>query len=363
MKILIVKLSAIGDVIHTLPALTELRRHYPEARIDWLVEDAAADLVQGHAALSRALVWRRREFVKLLRAGKLPSAVRLFLSLLLALRDTRYDLIIDFQALLKSSLWIFLARGRRKAGFDQGMEHSERSHLFLNERIPAVSMEIHALDRGLRLLQALGIPNLQVLYDLPIGKEDEGAAEQLLVESGVRLDQPFVAINPVAKWPTKLWPAERFRELAERLLEKCFQVVFTGSKEDRPLIDEIACMLSAPAVRLDGRTTLKVLAAVYRSASVVVSTDTGPMHLAAAVGTPVVALFGPTAPWRTGPYGEGHVVLRAGVSCSPCFSKSCRTTDLEAMACMNRITVEQVVEEVARLGAEKKSRAGHREQR
>ena len=211
MKILIVKLSAIGDVIHTLPALTALRRHYPNAQIDWLVEDAAADLVQGHAALSRAIVWRRREFVKLLRAGKLSSAVRLFLSLLLALRDTRYDLIIDFQALLKSSLWIFLARGRRKAGFGQGMEHSENSHLFLNERIPAVSMEMHALDRGLRLLQALGIPDSQVLYDLPLGEEEERAAEQILVENGIRSDQPFVAINPVAKWPTKLWAAERFR--------------------------------------------------------------------------------------------------------------------------------------------------------
>jgi tRNA uridine 5-carboxymethylaminomethyl modification enzyme len=114
--------------------------------------------------------------------------------------------------------------------------------------------------------------------------------------------------------------------------------------------------------RLDGRTTLKVLAAVFRSASVVVSTDTGPMHLAAAVGTPVVALFGPTAPWRTGPYGAGHVVLRAGVSCSPCFNKSCKTTEYEPMACMNRITVEQVAEAVARLSTDKKPEAGQREQ-
>jgi heptosyltransferase I len=358
MKILIIKLSAIGDVIHTLPALTALRRHYPNAKIDWLIEDAAADLVQGHAALSRALVWHRRKFVKLLRAGKLSSAVRLFLSLLLALRDTRYDLIIDFQALLKSSLWIFLARGRRKAGFGQGMAHSENSHLFLDERIPAVSMEMHALDRGLRLLQALGIPDTQVLYDLPLGEEEERAAGQILVENGIRSDQPFVAINPMAKWPTKLWAVERFRELTECLLGKGFQVVFTGSKEDRPVLDEITRTLSSPAVRLDGRTSLKVLAAVYRSARVVVTTDTGPMHLAAAVGTPVVSLFGPTAPWRTGPYGEGHVVLRAGVSCSPCFSKSCKTTEFEPMACMNRITVEQVVEAVARLAVEKKSRAG-----
>jgi 3-deoxy-D-manno-octulosonic-acid transferase/heptosyltransferase-1 len=358
MKILIVKLSAIGDVLHALPALTALRRHYPDARIDWLVEEGAADLVQGHAALNQALVWRRREFVNRLATGRLASAGRLFLNLLFQLRDTRYDLILDFQALLKSSLWIFLARGRRKAGFGPGMEHSEKSHLFLNERIPAVSMEIHALDRGLILLRALGIPDMQVRYDLPIAAEDEEAAQQLLAGRGVGPNQPFVAINPVAKWPTKLWSPERFRELAEHLLKDGFQVVFTGSKEDQPLIDDMVRGLSPSVARMDGQTTLKVLAVVYRRAGVVVSTDTGPMHLAAAVGTPVVALFGPTAPWRTGPYGKGHVVLRAGVRCSPCFSRSCKVTDLEPMGCMNRITVEQVAEAVTRLFEERKSGAG-----
>jgi 3-deoxy-D-manno-octulosonic-acid transferase/heptosyltransferase-1 len=363
MKILIVKLSAIGDVIHTLPALTALRRHSPHAQIDWLVESAAADLVQGHAALNRVLIWRRREFVTLLKAGRLSSAFRLFLSLLLQLRATRYDLILDFQALLKSSLWIFLARAQRKAGFGQGMEHSEKSHLFLNERIPAISMEIHALDRGLSLLKALGIQSSQALYDLPIGKEDEEEAQKLLAGSGVRLDQPLAAINPVAKWPTKLWTAKQFEELARRLVEKGFQVVFTGSREDRPLLDEMTTRLGPSVIRLDGRTSLKALAVVYRLASVVVSTDTGPMHLAAAVGTPVVALFGPTAPWRTGPYGEGHVVLRAGLSCSPCYSRSCKTVDIEPMACMKRITVDQVVEAVARLHADRESGAGKREKR
>ncbi|MGE5839431.1 MAG: glycosyltransferase family 9 protein [Deltaproteobacteria bacterium] len=363
MNILIVKLSAIGDVIHTLPALTALRRHYPDARIDWLVEDTSADLLQGHAALSRALVWRRREFIRFLKAGRFPSAARLFLELLLELRGTRYDLIIDFQALLKSSLWIFLARGRRKAGFGPGMEHSEKSHLFLNERVPAVSMEVHALDRGLVLLKALGIPDMPVLYGLPIAAEEEQAAQQILASKGLRPDRPFVAINPVAKWPTKLWLPQRFRELVERLLKDGFQVVFTGSREDQPLIDEMVDSLGSSVIRLDGLTTLKVLAAVYRSAAVVVSTDTGPMHLAAAVGTPVVALFGPTAPWRTGPYGKGHQVLRAGVGCSPCLSRSCRTADLEPMACMAQIAVEQVAEAVARAAADRESRAGHCEKR
>jgi 3-deoxy-D-manno-octulosonic-acid transferase/heptosyltransferase-1 len=363
MKILIVKLSAIGDVIHTLPALTALRRHFPESRIDWLVEEGASDLVEGHKAVSRALVWRRGEFVRRLKTGRIPSAVGLFSKLLLQLRDTRYDLILDFQALLKSSLWILLAKGRRKVGFGPGMEHSEKSYFFLKERIPAVSMEMHALDRGLVLLRALGIPDMPVLYDVPIGAADEEAAHQLLTSKGLRPEKPFVAINPVAKWPTKLWTPDRFTELAERLLQKGFQVGFTGSREDQLLIDDIAQGLGASVLRLDGQTTLRVLAAVYRSASVVVSTDTGPMHLAAAVGTPVVALFGPTAPWRTGPYGEGHVVLRSGVSCSPCFGRSCKTTELEPVACMNRITVEQVVDGVMHLLEHREPREGRREQR
>jgi len=343
MKILIIKLSAIGDVIHTLPALTALRRHYPDAQIDWLVEDAAADLLQGHPALSRTLVWHRREFAGLFAAGKLFRATRVFMRCLGELRSTHYDLIIDFQALLKSSLWIFLAQGRRKVGFGKGMEHAENSHLFLNERIPAPSMEVHALDRGLKLIEALGIDGSRVIYDVPT---DDSAARALLEEKGIDPHRPLIAINPAAKWPTKLWEPEKFGKVAERLLSHGYQVVFTGSREDGAMIDKIAHWNNAPTIRLDGQTTLKILAAFYRSCRAVITTDTGPMHLAAAVSTPVVALFGPTAPWRTGPYGAGHVVLRAGLSCSPCFMKSCRTVEFEKMACMKRITVGEVVEAV-----------------
>jgi heptosyltransferase-1 len=346
MKILIVKMSAIGDVIHTLPALTALRRHYPDAQIDWLVEDTAADLLEGHPALSCVLVWRRKRFRELLMAGRFFSAAGLFLSSLRALRRTRYDLIIDFQALLKSSLWIFFSHGRRKAGFGKGMEHAEHSHLFLNERIPAPSMEIHALDRGLKLIEALGVDGSRVVYDL---LTEERNAQALLEEKGIHGHERLIAINPVAKWPTKLWEPRKFAELNERLLSEGYQVVFTGSREDGAMIDEIGHSNKLPLIRLDGQTTLKTLAAVYRLCGAVVTTDTGPMHLAAAVGTPVVALFGPTAPWRTGPYGEGHVVVRAGLNCSPCFMRTCHTHEFEKMACMKGITVGAVVEGVHRV--------------
>ena len=118
------------------------------------------------------------------------------------------------------------------------------------------------------------------------------------------------------------------------------------------MIDEIGHSSRVPVTRLDGQTTLRALAALYRLCGAVITTDTGPMHLAAAVGTPVVALFGPTAPWRTGPYGDGHVVVRAGLSCSPCFKRSCHTGEFETMACMKRIAVEEVVEAVEVVGAQ-----------
>jgi len=122
--------------------------------------------------------------------------------------------------------------------------------------------------------------------------------------------------------------------------------VFTGGPSDGPALDEIERFVTRPLRRLDGKTSLTSLAAIYRRAHVVVTTDSGPMHLAAAVGTPVVALFGPTAPWRTGPYGANHLVIRADLACSPCFKKQCLTTLYEERACMKRLTVDQVARAV-----------------
>ena len=342
MNILIVKLSAIGDVIHTLPALNALRRHFPQARITWLVEEAAAGLIMGHPALDRVIVSRRKTWLKGLRTGRrreYPGEMRSFVRLL---RDTHYDVILDFQALLKSALLIALCRGTRKIGFGRGMAHMEHSYVFLNERIPAVSMEIHALVRNLMMLEPLGIRSREIVYDLPVSRQDRRAAQALLDGCGLGKTTPLVAVNPVAKWPSKLWGNRKFSRLADRMVEKNGAgLYFTGGPEDRPTVDAIIGGMRHPAVNLAGKTTLKTLAALYRRSDLLVSTDTGPMHLGAAVGTPVVAIFGPTAPWRTGPYGTGHRVIRHDSACSPCFKRVC-----EKMDCMDRITVEQVFQAV-----------------
>ena len=340
MNILIVKTSAIGDVIHTLPALNALRRKYPEARIDWLVEEAAADLVIAHRALDTVLVSRRKTWVRDLKQGKVLAAWRGFADFVRELRGTEYDLLLDFQGLLKSGVFVGLARAKRKVGFGKGMEHAEGSYLFLNEPIPPVNMDQHAAIRELLLLKAIGVESEAVVFDLPIGNEERERIGLLLDSVGVDPAKPLVAINPMTTWETKHWRNERFARVADQLLDRGMAVVFSGGPQDVQGIEEICGAMAGKAVNLAGRTTLKDLAALYERVAVLITTDTGPMHLAAAAGAPVVALFGPTAPWRTGPFGSRHKILRAEIACSPCLKKHC---DREH-ACMAQITVDQVVQ-------------------
>jgi len=344
-NILIVKLSAIGDVIHTLPALNAIRKAYPDARITWLVEEAASGLLEGHEALDRILVSKRKRWLQNLKTSSRFKAVREAYCFVKELRDTHYDLIIDFQALLKSGILIALARGKRKVGFGKGLEHMEYSYFFLNERVPAVDMEHHAMLRGLMLLNALGIASDAIDYKLPVSANDSEKVDELLSQKRLKNAGKLVAINPVAKWGTKLWPYHKFAQLADRLMDQYdAEIIFTGSRKDRLVTKRIISAMKGRAVNIAGKTTLKMLAGLYAKADIVVSTDTGPMHLAASVGTPVVALFGPTAPWRTGPFGSGHQIVKVELECAPCFKRSCETID-----CMHQISVAQVLDAVSKV--------------
>lgn len=342
MNILIVKMSAIGDVIHTLPALNSIRNHFPDAHINWLVEEAAADLVVGHEALDRVIVSKRKQWVRQLFSRSFLTGAANILTFVQELRDTRYDIIIDFQGLLKSGAMVMLAKGDMKAGFDRGMDHAEYSYLFYNRRIPPISMEIHALKRGLMMLEALGIPTKRVEYKLPVSSDDHKTIAVMLEEREIDPERRLVCINPQATWKTKLWDNRLFAELSDALQERYgVQVVFTGGPYDGSAIDTIMAITVRPCVSLAGLTTLKTLAALYQRADLLITTDTGPMHLGAAAGTRVVAIFGSTAPWRTGPYGSNHGIVRSNIACSPCFKRHCPHCN-----CMHGITVEKVLSSI-----------------
>jgi lipopolysaccharide heptosyltransferase I len=330
-NILVIKLSAIGDVIHTLPSLSALRRLYPDAHITWVVEEAAADLVLNHPQLDEVLVSKRKSWLKNIKAGHIQSTWRSIHFFLKILRSHSYDLVIDFHGLFKSAVIVFLSKGKRKLGYDSWQE---LSGLFLNEKIPE-DMNKHAVERYLDFPRYLGSKTEKAEFILPKNTDAETKIKLLLDKYKLK-DKNFIAINPVAYWETKLWDSDKFARLADLIQEKLNKkVVFTGSEKES--IDNITLMMATKGINLGGETSLLELAYLYKKARMLITTDSGPMHLAAAVATPVIALFGPTDPARTGPYGDGHTIIRTALPCSPCFLKKCATRK-----CMEDIMPEQV---------------------
>jgi len=341
MKILLIKLSAIGDVVQTLPALEAIKKLYPAGEITWIVEEAAAGILEGHPLIDRVLVSRRKALTGLLKNPRtFTGGLRGIIGFFRELRTTQYDIAVDFQGLFKSGVLIGLARAKRKIGFDRTRE---LSYLFLNERLPAYDIDKHALERYLDVARHLGAHDPATTCTLPIEQEISRMRQRttvILKEAG----KPLVVINPVARWKTKLWRESNFAELADRLiLEKKAAVIFTGSAADRDVNRRIISGMKQPAENWAGETSLKELAALAALSDLFITTDTGPMHLAAATGAKVLALFGPTAPWRTGPYGKSSITVRTGIECSPCFKRTCE----DNVRCMEGISVEDVMSKIA----------------
>jgi 3-deoxy-D-manno-octulosonic-acid transferase/heptosyltransferase-1 len=341
-SILIIKLSAIGDVVHTLPFLEVIRANYPNARIDWVVEEASSQIIEGHPAIDHIMISHRTSWQKQIFRGRESSAVLIGIrKFLKELRAETYDWVVDLQGLLKSALLLGLSRGRRKIGPGWG---KEGSRLFLTEPPFFVEPDLHAVEKYLKAAEYLGCDRTFWKGDIPIPEVDKRTIEKFLRNNEVE-GKVLVAINPMAKWTTKLWESEKFSALADRLQkELSCRVVFTGSRQDQEKVGNIIQRMDENPLNLTGQTNLKELAYLYSRCQLLVSTDTGPMHIAAAMGCPVVALFGPTAPSRTGPYGQGHAVIRQEMACSPCLKKKC-----EDPRCMRDITVDRVFGAVAKI--------------
>jgi lipopolysaccharide heptosyltransferase I len=295
-RILIVRLSAIGDVVHALPVLNALRGALPRAFLAWIVESPAADLLRSHRALDVPIVVPR---------GWLKSP-RTALAVRRRLRALRFDAVIDVQGLSKSALAGRLARARRRIGFG-GKDGREVSRWLNNEL--AVASSTHVVDRNLELLGLLGIAPSPARFDIEDTPAQALAADRLLESR--RLLDGFALLNPGAGWQSKLWPPERYAAVARHLgrARSLKSLVAWAGEREKAWAEQIVagsggCATLAPA------TDLKILAAIARRASLFVGSDTAPLHLAAAVGTPCVGLFGPTAAERNGPYGPQHVTVQ-----------------------------------------------------
>lgn len=295
-RILIVRLTAIGDVIHGLPVLSALRDRFPEAQLAWMVEGAAASLLEGHGALDR-LIAVPRGWLKSLRTVR---AVRR------ELRDFAPEIAVDVQGLLRSAVAAWLSGAPRRIGF--GCEKGREGSRFLNNELVR-STRTHIVDCNLQLLGPLGIEGPLVRFDLPESQDDRQSCGRIL--SSLGLAAPFAVINVGAGWPSKLWRTDRYAQVARHLGEKRSLptlVVWAGS-EERAAAAEVVAAAGGSAL-LAPNTSLRDLAALCRRASLFVGSDTGPLHLAAAVGTPCVGLYGPMPAARNGPYGRQHIALQ-----------------------------------------------------
>jgi len=304
-RVLVVRLSSIGDVVHTLPALAALHRHGWEA--GWLVEPASRVLLDDNPLLGQVVA---APPAKAFAAWPALEAVR-------ALRAFRYDVALDFQGLWKSAGWARLSGARRVLGWEHAARRERASAVLVGERVAPVA-EGHVIDKNLALLRPLGIEAVG-LREFPLPFSPSAVAR---ADEGLRGLGAVVLLNPGGGWASKLWPAERFGALAKGLRGLGLQPLVTWGPGEEALADRVVHASGGAAAR-SFPTTLLDYVELARRAHLVVAADTGPLHLACAVGTPVVALFGPTDPGRNGPFVPEDVAVRRTPACAPCYSRQC----------------------------------------
>lgn len=321
-RVLIIKPSAIGDVVHTLPVLNILRKHWPQSHIAWLVTPACAGLLEGHPQLDEVILFERRRFGQGWRS---PAAAAGLYAFQRKLRDRKFDLVIDLQGLFRSG-WLARKTGAPiRVGFANAREFG---WVFLTHRVRVGTPEQHATERYLTVVQSLGLPRGPVEFVFPTGGADHDYVTQ-----HVPRDKRYAVLLPGTNWETKRWPAERFAGLVRPLWEHHgLTTVLAGAPNEVELCDRVYKSAVAaspdprampPVINLAGRTTLRQLVALLRRADLVVANDSGPMHIASALGRPLVTPFGPTNPVRTGPYRRIETVIRLDIPCSPCYSRKC----------------------------------------
>lgn len=306
-RILLIKPSAIGDVVHALPILNLLRRRWPEAHISWLVTPGCAGLLEGHPQLDEVILFERHRYAKLWRD---PESLMELVALTRELRRGQYDLAVDLQGLFRSGWLTYQTRAPIRVGFDNAREFAWLGYTY---RVPVQTMEQHALERYLSITDLLGCGR-EVEFVFATDDADRKFAANL-----TRGIERYALLFPGTNWATKRWPVAHFADIVQPL-EKQFglRCIVSGSSGEAQLASQIR-----GAVNLAGKTNLRQLTALIERASLVISNDSGPMHIAAALGRPLVALFGPTNPTRTGPYQREESVVRLDIPCSPCYARKC----------------------------------------
>jgi heptosyltransferase-1 len=324
-KILIIKPSSLGDVVHSLPFLNALRTRFPKTEIHWVIAKGLEGLLEGHPMINRLWIINKDSWKKIRNVERTIKELKI---LFRELKKERFDLVVDLQGLLRSSIITSATGAPVRIGFS---EAREGSRVFYTDKIKG-GKDIHAVDRYLKIAAFLGCDTSDVCFPFPLYKQ----SSPITLPSS----EDYAVLVPGARWKTKRWSPENFGELSSRLT---LNTIIVGSKKDAGIANEILSKSKGKSISLAGKTNLKELIEVMRGAKFVVSNDSGPMHIAAALGITVFAIFGPTNPLRTGPYGESHTIIKEDISCAPCFKKTCND-----MKCMNSLSAKKVYEIIKR---------------
>ena len=337
-SILIVKLSSIGDVIHALPVARVLRRHFPQSKISWLVSQKAREIVSGNPDLDHVIVVGGKG-----ENGDIPICdINHPVQAARTLRSIGFDVALDLQGLIRSSLFSLLSGADVRIGY---RSIKEAAFIFYNVHPFSSSWGQHVVDGYLRFAAVLGAPVAPVEFCIATNAEHEAKIDELLDQAGLSSSDRLVAISPGSSWRAKTWPAERLAVVAGHIAAQGCVPVVVGAKVDIPNAKIIAANSHSPVVNLAGQTNLKQLTVLLRRCTAFIGNDSGPTHLAAAVGKPVIAIYGPTDSNILGPYGAQNITISADVPCRPCRrrSKAERCYDL---SCLDAVTPEMVCQAV-----------------
>jgi heptosyltransferase I len=310
-KILILKPSSLGDVVQALPVLRLLKRHLPASEVYWWIDTKLAPLLEGDPDLTGVIHFHRDRWAAPRHWPEIVHSIRW-------MRQQAFDWVIDLQCLMRSGVFAWLANGKLTIGLDEPREGARGLYDIIVRR---PSPQTHAVDWYLGVLEPLGVPVSRDFVWLPDGPA---------VAEGIRGKWPvgearWIVLQPGARWLNKRWPAEYFAELVRRVAADRpeFRFAILGGGEDRPLGETISSLSGQRCLDLTGQLSLHEMVEWIRAGELMVTNDTGPMHVAAALGKPVVALFGPTNPRRTGPYGQVEQVLQLDLPCVPCLKGRC----------------------------------------
>ena len=295
-NILIIKPSSLGDIVLTLPALSALRRNFPQARISWLVRPDFAAILEGHPDLDEIIPFDRKLLGKALYN---PEAFGALISLIGRLRRGRFDAVFDFQGLFRTASLGWLSGCPRRFGMAKPREYA---HVFYTNKVAPALGSIHLVDHYLKMVGCAGASDVEAQFVLPVDPEAEKKVAHLLIGHNVNPEN-YAVLVPSSAHPDKCWPRESFAALADMIAERFgISIVTTGTSSEKSIGDEVGKLVKTAVVNLAGQTNIRELVALFRLAKLVISNDTGPGHIAAALGVPLVILFGRTNPARVAPY-------------------------------------------------------------